>query len=198
MRRKIRGGSDSLSPLLCAGLLPCLVLLGAAAAPPGQADRFTADGRLRPPADYREWVFLSSGLDMAYTDNPAATGHAVFDNVFVDPASWTAFKATGHWPDGTVFILENRLGASQGSINRQGHFQSGEVLGLEAHVRDTTRFKGGWGFYALNGDAPAQVIERTAACYACHEAHGALDTTFTQFYPVARAIAVKAGTWQDK
>ena len=177
--------------------LPVLAALGAAA-PPTDAGRFAADGRFLPPADYREWVFLSSGLDMAYTDNPAATGHAVFDNVFVDPASWAAFKASGHWPDGAVFILENRLGASQGSINRQGHFQSGEVLGIEAHVRDAARFKGGWGFYALHGDQAAEVIPRTATCYACHEAHGAVDTTFTQFYPVARAVAARAGTLLDR
>jgi hypothetical protein len=178
--------------------LPLLMLLGAAAAVPSHPDRFTADGRFRPPADYREWVFLSSGLDMAYTDNPAATGHAVFDNVFVDPASWAAFKRSGHWPDKTVFILENRLGATKGSINQQGHFQSSEVLGIEAHVRDTTRFKDGWGFFALHGEQPAELIPQTAACYACHEAHGAVDTTFTQFYPTARPVAAKAGTLLDR
>jgi len=178
--------------------LPLLLLLGAATAPLPTTDRFTPDGRFRPPSDYREWVFLSSGLDMAYTDTPAATGHAVFDNVFVDPVAWAAFKRSGHWPDKTVFILENRLGATQGSINRQGHFQSGEVLGIEAHVRDTARFKGGWGFFALHGDEPAAQIPGTAACYACHEAHGALETTFTQFYPVARSVAAQAGTLLDR
>ena len=177
--------------------LPLLLWLGAAAAPSPDA-RFTPDGRFRPPADYREWVFLSSGLDMAYTDAPAAAGHAVFDNVFVDPGSWAAFKRTGRWPDGTVFILENRLGASQGSINRRGHFQSAEVLGVEAHVRDAARFKGGWGFFALSGETPAEQIPYGAACYACHEAHGAVDTSFTQFYPIARGIAEAAGTLKDR
>ena len=42
------------------------------------------------------------------------------------------------------------------------------------------------------------MIPRTATCYACHEAHGAVDTTFTQFYPVARAVAARAGTLLDR
>jgi hypothetical protein len=53
-------------------------------------------------------VFLSAGLDMGYTDDPAMQGHSMFDNVFVDPKSWAAFKRTGHWPDKTMFAMESR------------------------------------------------------------------------------------------
>lgn len=53
--------------------------------------------------DYREWAFLSSGLNMNYRV-AARTGD--FDNVFVDPISWRAFKATGHSPEGTTFAKE--------------------------------------------------------------------------------------------
>lgn len=172
-----------------------VLLLGGAA--PEPASRFAADGGFIPPTDYREWVFLSSGVDMSYSDAPAPAGASVFDNVFVDPVAWRAFKQTGHWPDGTVFVLENRGAASHGSINRHGQFQTGEVVGLEVHVRDEKRFKGGWGFFGLNGAAPAKMIPYTASCYACHQADGALDTTFTQFYPTAKAVAVKAGTYRE-
>ena len=180
-----------------AGLLP-LALLLIAAAPPPAAARFTADGQFIPPADYREWVYLTSGLDMSYVEAPGTAGMSMFDNVFVDPASWKAFKQTGHWPDGTVFMLENRAATAHGSINRQGHFQTEDLMGLEAHVRDEARFKGGWGFFAVNGSAPARMIPYGASCYACHQAHGAVDTTFTQFYPTAKPIAVKAGTYLDR
>ena len=44
-------------------------------------------------------------------------------------------------------------------------------------MKDTARFKGGWGFFAIQGEAPAKQISYTAACYACHEARGAADTT---------------------
>ncbi|HLZ84173.1 MAG TPA: cytochrome P460 family protein [Caulobacteraceae bacterium] len=184
-------------------LLPlALLLLGAAPAPeavPGPgAGRFTADGALIPPADYREWVYLSSGLDMSYSDAPAIPGMSMFDNVFVDPAAWAAFKKTGHWPDGAVFVLESRGATSQGSINKHGQYQNGDRMGFEAHIRDEKRFKGGWGFFAFTGAAPARMIPYSASCYACHQAHAAVDTTFTQFYPTAKPIAVKAGTYLDR
>jgi len=177
-------------------MLPLALLLMGAQAPTGAA-RFTADGALIPPADYREWIYLSSGLDMSYSDAPAMVGQSMFDNVFVDPAAWRSFKQTGHWSEGTVFVLENRGADSRGSINRHGQYQTEDLMGAEAHVRDSSRFKGGWGFFTLDGAGPARMIPYGASCYACHLAHGAVDTTFTQFYPTAKPIAVKAGTYAE-
>ncbi len=184
-------------PKLPPRMLPIALamLLCAAAAPPAA---FTPDGAFIPPADYRDWVFLGSGLDMSYSDRAAMAGGSVFDNVFVDPAAWRSFRKTGHWPDGAVFVLESRGASSHGSINRRGQYQTEELMGVEAHVRDEKRFKGGWGFFALDGAAPARVLPQSAPCYACHQAHGAVDTTFTQFYPTAKPIAVKAGTYLDR
>jgi hypothetical protein len=71
-----------------------LLLLLTAAANDSSAPRYTADGALMVPADYRDWVFLSSGLDMSYTEGMSMPHH-MFDNVFVDPNSWAAFKKTG-------------------------------------------------------------------------------------------------------
>jgi hypothetical protein len=175
-----------------------LLLLGAAPAPVPSAGRFTPEGALTLPADYREWIFLSSGLDMSYSDAPPMAGASMFDNVFVDPASWRSFQKTGHWPDGTVMVLENRGATSHGSINKNGQYQNQDLMGVEVHIRDEKRFKGGWGFFAFSGAAPARMIPYSAACYACHLAHGAVDTTFTQFYPTAKPIAVKAGTYLDR
>lgn len=171
-----------------------LLFLGAADQAGGPA--YTPAGELIPPADYREWVYLSSGLDMSYTDLPAMMGHSMFDNVFVDPASWRVFKQTGHWPDKTMFVLEVRGANSRGSINKHGQYQT-ERMGAEVHVRDEARFKGGWAFFGLDGPGLAKQVPYSAACYACHQAHGAVDTTFTQFYPTAKEIAVKAGTFKE-
>ena len=63
-------------------------------------------------------------------------------------------------------MLENRGAKSKGSINRLGLFQTGEIIGLEAHVKDTARFKGGWGFFAIQGETAAKQIPYTAACYS--------------------------------
>src|SRR5580693_4053864 len=175
---------------LLAAFLP-LLAGGAIAAP-----AYNAGGELIPPADYREWVYLSTGLDMSYSEAPAMMGHSMFDNVFVDPASWRAFKQTGHWPDKTEFVLEVRGANSKGSINKHGQYQTEDLMGAEVHVRDEARFKGGWGFFALNGSAPAKQIPYQAQCHSCHQDHGAVDTSFTQFYPTAKPIAVKAGTYK--
>jgi hypothetical protein len=149
---------------------------------------------LAATAAYREWVFLSSGVDMSYSDGAAMADAQEFDNVFAPPAAYAAFKRTGVWPDQTMLVLENRMAKSKGSINRQGLFQTGEVMGLEAHVKDTARFKGGWAFFAMQGDAPAKQIPYTAECYSCHQAHGAADTTFVQFYPTLLPVATRLGT----
>jgi len=50
-----------------------LLILGSVLPPVNQANpasanmpEYTADGQLKFPANYREWVYLSSGIDMSY------------------------------------------------------------------------------------------------------------------------------------
>jgi hypothetical protein len=117
--------------------------------------------------------------------------------VFVDPASWQAFQQTGHWPDGTMLALEVRGAQGKGSINKHGQFQAGPVMGLELHVRDTHRFKDGWGFFTFGTDGPGALVPSNAACYACHQAHTAVDTTFVQFYPTLLPIAERLKTLSE-
>ena len=176
-----------------AGSILLAPLLLAAAGDQPLAPAYTATGLLVPPAGYREWVYLSTGLDMSYSEQAGNAGHSMFDNVFVDPVAWAAFKRSGHWPDKTSFVLEIRAASSQGSILKKGQYQTSEVMGMELHVRDDAR--GGWGFYGVEDGKPAKLLPKSEACYACHEAHGAVDTTFTQFYPTARPVAAKAGTF---
>ena len=172
-------------------LLSPLLLIAATSTQGGP--RYNKAGELIAPTDYREWVFLSSGLNMNYGVN-AQTGDDDFDNVFVDPVSWRAFKATGHWPEGTVIAKEGRLGTSEGSINHSGNFQTGENTYLELHVRDA-RFPTGWGFFEAEAGKPARALPASESCYSCHEQHAATQTTFVQFYPTAKPIAVKAGNF---
>ena len=110
-----------------------VLLLEAADRPETDGPKFTAEGQLVRPNDYREWVYLSSGLGMTY--GPAAEaardGNPRFDNVFVNPASYRAFMATGKWPDKTIFVLEVRASESKASINNGGRFQS-SLVAIEA------------------------------------------------------------------
>ncbi len=176
---------------------PCWLILVAVvthAEAPGPAPAFTAEGRLEYPQDYREWVYVSSGLDMSYSDRGGGMGHSMFDNVFVQPKAYREFVRTGLWPDGTLLALEVRAAAEKGSINQHGKFQTGELMGFEVHVKDTKRFQGGWGFFSFRGPEPAQMIPMTQDCYSCHRDHAAVDTTFVQFYPTLLPIATAKGT----
>lgn len=159
------------------------------------APAYTADGKLILPADYREWIYLSSGVDMSYNPKALASPDPMFDNTFASPGAWRAFQKTGTWPDKTMIVLEIRGSAGRGSINRRGHYQSGGVHGIEVHVKDTARFRGGWAFFSFDdGTAPAKQVPATEACYSCHGAHGAVDTTFVQFYPTLLPLARQHGT----
>jgi Cytochrome P460 len=169
----------------------------AADRPATDTPQYTPDGRLVFPANYREWVFLSSGLGMTY--GPLGSGgDPRFDNVFVNPSAYRAFLETGHWPDKTVLVLEVRSAQSKGSINRGGHFQS-QVAGVETHVKDEKRFPRKWAFFGFdNGSSASRAAEaQTSSCYTCHEPNGAVDTTFVQFYPTLIPVARAKGTLRE-
>jgi acyl carrier protein phosphodiesterase len=38
------------------------------------------------------------------------------------------------------------------------------------------------------------MLPREASCYSCHEQHGAVATTFVQFYPTLLSVAKKKRT----
>ena len=101
-----------------------------------------------PVPNYREWIYLSSGLGMDYSPQPG--GMIMFDNVFVNPEAYRSFVATGTWPDKTVMVLESRGAESKGSINQSGHYQSTSVMGFAIHVKDEARFPGKWAFFSFN------------------------------------------------
>jgi hypothetical protein len=194
--------SHRFATFLAASLLTLIASPGvipaepAAATPsPSQSEpAYTSDGKLKLPANYREWVFLSSGLDMSYSEKPDMQDHSMFDNVFVDPQSYREFLKTGTWRDKTQLVMENRGASEKGSINQHGKFQTDDLMGVEVHVKDTARFQGGWGFFAFQSVDPAGQIPTTAACYSCHQQHAAVDTTFVQFYPTLLKIAKEKKT----
>ena len=158
---------------------------------------YTAEGRLLPPSEYRQWIYLTSGLGMSYTPQMAGMeGMSMFDNVFVSPAAWKSFQSTGTWPDKTMLVLEQRGAESKNSINKAGHSQSMERMGMEVHLKDAAH--GGWAFYEFDGNpekmTPAAMVPLQADCYSCHREHAAVDTTFVQFYPTLLPVARAKGT----
>jgi hypothetical protein len=147
------------------------------------------------PVNYREWIFLGSSLGLNYPAPGAAPGPAQFNNVFVNPSSYRAFKQTGKWPDKTIWVLEFRGVGKEAVANREGQFQTG-VVGFEANVKDS-RFPDGWGYFGFRGaDASAAPLsgDTVQRCIDCHTAHTAVERTFVQFYPELLDVAKKMGT----
>jgi Cytochrome P460 len=138
---------------------------------------YTSEGKLLRPANYREWVFLSSGFGMNYSNGGGS--HPMFTNVFVTPEAYQGFKSAGKWPDKSLFAVEIYSPAT-GSINKSGYFQD-HFMGLDVEVRDSAQ-KSEWTYYNFApGDREATGM--TGSCASCHAEHGAVEHTFVQFYP---------------
>jgi hypothetical protein len=162
--------------------------------------KFSAAGALLRPADYREWVYLTSGLGMTYgPTQPGAGEPRFFDNVFVNRESYRLFLQSGRWPDKTQFILEIRQSEQKASINNGGQTQGARVMAIESAVKDVARFPGdGWGYFDFGGgDAlktEVAALPTTERCYACHRDNTAVENTFVQFYPTLMDVARRMGT----
>jgi hypothetical protein len=174
-------------------------LAGAQAPPAGSAasgdgPQYASGNNLIPPANYREWSFLSSSLGLTYQPS---SSDPVFQNVFVNPSSYRSFMQTGKWPDKTVFVLEFR--GSKTETSKNGRFQS-DLTGIEAEVKDS-RFPDGWAYFGYGpndlgkpaGVAPLSASQATR-CVECHTQHTAVERTFVQFYPTLFEVAKRRGT----
>jgi Cytochrome P460 len=175
--------------LSCAGL----TLLGASPDPPSGKAVYTPSNELLRPDKYREWIYLSSGMDMSY--GPMAMDHHMFTNVFVPRWAHQEFLKTGRWPQGSMFVVEERL-ASTGSINKSGQFQT-ELMGIGVEVKDEKRFPEHWAYFNFGNNKSATANPK-AGCWQCHEDHAAVEHTFVQFYPTLKPIAQKYGTYRDR
>jgi len=149
--------------------------------------RFTGQSLIRPE-NYREWIFLSSGLGMNYT--PSANGRELFTNVFVPQWSYRQFLATGKWPDKSIFVVEERQSETNGSINKTGHFQS-EFVRMGVEVKDESRFPEKWAYFNFDAETKTAAANPKAACWQCHEDHAAVEHTFAQFYPALKGSGEK-------
>jgi len=148
-----------------------LAMTLAAVTPPASSNKetsanspvYTPDGNLKFPPQYREWVYLTSGVDMSYSPN-MNMDHSMFDNVFVNPEAYKAFLQTGTWPDKTMLVLEARMAGSKASINKNGHFQTAEIMGREVHLKDEARFPGKWAFFNVEDGVTGKLQPKEMNC----------------------------------
>lgn len=151
------------SLLMVAGLMIPGDSKAADGAGDSKAPQYTADGKLIFPANYREWIYLTTGMDMDYNPELQTMDHSMFDNIFVNPEAYKAFVATGTWPDKTILVLEGRMAQNKGSINQKGHFQTTDIMARSIHIKDAAHFPGGWAFVGF-GDSNTGKLSRSKRC----------------------------------
>jgi Cytochrome P460 len=153
-------------PYALAGLAVLLVISAVLLGQPRHglpAAQFDGRSALLRPLGYRDWVSLGN-------------------QVYIDPAGYSAYTKTGTFPDGTVIVMERVRAEATKAPDPHGT--------LVASVKDSNRFEGGWGFFDFS-EADQTLQSRALAatdgtCRPCHEAHAQTDHVFTQFYPAMR------------
>lgn len=158
-----------------------------------KAYEMNAKHELVRPTNYRTWVYVGTPV----TPNELNNGKAAFPemhNVYIDPASYQAYKETGKFPEGTIIIKELVSVGATAAVSGKGYFE-GEFLGLEASVKSKADFPnepGNWAIFSfsnmktgiLTDTAP---VMPAASCVSCHQESAQDDFVFTQYYPVLRA-----------
>ncbi len=151
------------------------------------------NGELQRPTGYREWIYVGTPV----TPNEMNGGKAAFPehhNVYIDPKSWSYWKETGKFRDGTILVKELVSVGSKAAVSGQGYFQ-GEFIGLEATIKSKADFPnepGNWAYFSFSGKNHKTLTNTakafpSAACNSCHQVSAADDFVFTQYYPVLTA-----------
>jgi Cytochrome P460 len=164
---------------------------------PAALVEFTADGKLKQPVGYREWVYIGTPL----TPNELNDGEASFPEfheVYIDPESFAHYKKTGKFRDGTILVKELSSVGSKKAPSGNGYFQ-GEFTGLETAIKDSKRFKdepGNWAYFTFGHKYPLKTEvakSAVALCNQCHQDNAAkTDWVFSRYYPGLRAAAPKS------
>lgn len=183
--------------LMLVTLLISIAGLGLSGSSPPDKSAAVFEGKaLVRPEGYREWIFVGSSLGLAYSKTPGQTGPGsdLYHNVYINPSSYREFAKTGKFPEGTVMVLELARPEVKSEPGLQGSFQN-EFVALEASVKDSSRFEGGWAYFNFTEGAGKLKAKAEpfpqSACWSCHHVNAATDHVFTQFYPVLRAVAPK-------
>lgn len=151
--------------------------------------KYNAAGEMIRPEGYREWIFVGSNLGMGYSEEPKKVRN--YHNIYVQREAYRHYRDTGKFPDKTILVMENLTAGTKESINRTGTFED-KFIGIEVAVKDEAKFPEKWAYYFFfdrqrNALATAKP-EPKASCWACHNANGAVDNVFVQFYPVLREL----------
>lgn len=156
-------------------------------------------GNISLPRDFRAtWAHLGTWIvtsTKAVGPGMDQTGPGVgIHTVYTQPASLSAFRKNGNWPDGSMLVMEIR--ALQWDDLPTGHVivEGGPIKWL-VMVKDARgRFPGntnwgeGWGWALFKPTAMKNNITTNYRndCLSCHETAKATDLVFIKGYPALR------------
>lgn len=146
------------------------------------------DGSITLPENFRtEWAFLGTWAVAADEG-----GAEAFHNVFTQPGTIGAFRATGEFPDGAVLVKELLEAKTDGMTTGEVSYAT-EVTGWfvmikdqEGRYADNPLWGDGWGWALFYADDPGATVteDYKSECIPCHIPAKKDDWVYIRGYPV--------------
>ena len=125
---------------------------------PAHQPEYTAQGELKLPVDFDDWVFVGSNLGLEYKDpadnaapaaTPPKTGN--FHNVYINPEAYAHYRKTGEFPEKTMLVLDiyQAVPGAPKSVVSSGLFP-GKQMEVAVAVKNSARPDGSktdWAYY---------------------------------------------------
>lgn len=147
-----------------------------------------AKGNLRVPENYRT-LYQALGTWAIAADS--GRGSREMHLVYASPGAVAAYRAAGHFPDGTVLVKEvfgtSTTGMTTGTVSHAATLKGWFVM-----VRDSKNTRpgnalwgDGWGWSWFDADKPLKTTSTNykTDCQGCHLPARATDWIYTSGYP---------------
>jgi hypothetical protein len=151
-----------------------------------------SSGNIHVPKDYRrEYQYLGSWAVAADQGQGSKQLHVVF----ASPGVAEAYRATGHFADGTVLVKEV-FDAVTASMTTGTVSHSGPLKGWFVMVRDSTKrhagnklWGDGWGWSWFDAGNPTRTTstDYTANCQSCHVPARSSEWVYVQGYQALKS-----------
>jgi hypothetical protein len=167
-----------------------LMLVNGVASRGGVAQAHVVDGKgnLRVPESYRTlYQPLGSWAIAADSGRSSKEMH----EVYASPGAIDAYRAAGHFPDGTVLVKEV-FGTSTAAMTTGTVSHATRLKGWFVMVRDSKNTRrgnalwgDGWGWSWFDADKPLKTTSTNykTDCQGCHVPARASDWIYTSGYP---------------
>ena len=156
-----------------------------------QATVVDAKGNLRVPENYRtRYQPLGSWAIAADSGRSSKEMH----EVYASPGAIDAYRASGHFPDGTVLVKEvfatSTAGMTTGTVSHASMLKGWFVMVKDSrNSRQGNALWGdGWGWSWFDADKPLKTTstDYKTACRGCHVPAQSTNWIYVDGYPVLR------------